>query len=114
MTPFTSNTVLNAEIIAVDQDALGKQAVRVSHTDDNLDTWVKSLQNNAWAVGLHNFSGASTNMTVQWNDLGLASNAVVQVRDLWAKTDLGAFTNQYTASVASHECVVLKISSRSN
>ena len=109
MTPFTSNTVLNAEIIAVDQDTLGKQAVRVSHTDGNLDTWVKPMQNHASAVGLHNFSGATTNMTVQWSDLGLESNVLMQVRDLWAKTNLGSFTNQYTATVAPHECVVLKI-----
>jgi len=100
---------LNAEIIAVDQDTLGKQAVRVSHTDGNLDTWVKPMQNHASAVGLHNFSGATTNMTVQWSDLGLESNVLMQVRDLWAKTNLGSFTNQYTATVAPHECVVLKI-----
>jgi alpha-galactosidase len=109
MSTATKETVLNPEVLAVDQDPLGKQARRVSSAREK-DVWVKPLQTGLWAVGLYNRSGAATEMTVPWNDLGLAPTQGVQVRDLWNKSDLGSFTDHFTRSVASHECLMLKIS----
>jgi alpha-galactosidase len=108
MTTNTASTVMNPEIIAVDQDALGKQAWRVGSIT-HLDVWVKPLQGNSWAVGLYNRSETSADITVHWTDLGLPSTANVQIRDLWAKRDLGSYADHYTGTVAPHECVVLKI-----
>ncbi len=110
MSHFTKETVLNAEMIAIDQDALGKQAQRVSDSLTNLDIWVKPLQNQKWAIGLHNRTDASAEMTIPWSDLGLAPSASAQVRDIWGKKDLGSFTNSFTRTIASHTCVILKIS----
>jgi alpha-galactosidase len=109
MTTNTTSTVMNPEIIAVNQDALGKQAQQVGSIT-NLDVWVKPLQGNAWAVGLYNRSETSADITVHWTDLGLPSTANAQIRDLWAKRDLGSCADHYTGTVAPHECVVLKIS----
>lgn len=113
MDQATRDIVLNTEIIAVDQDVLGKQAQRVRSTNGNLDVWVKQMQNNAWAVGLHNRSGSAANITVYWSDLGLSSGTSALVRDLWAKSDQGNYTDHYTRNVASHDCVVIKISTGS-
>lgn len=53
MTPETSAILLNKDVIAVDQDALGTQGKRVRHENDQ-DIWVKPLQNGAIAVVMPN------------------------------------------------------------
>lgn len=110
MSAATRQTVLNPEILAINQDALGNQARRVSSTNE-ADVWVKPLQSKAWAVGLHNRSAAPAEMTLHWSDLGLADAARVAVRDVWAKRNLGSSTGRWTKTVAPHECVVVKVSS---
>jgi alpha-galactosidase len=111
MSDATKETVMNAEMIAIDQDALGKQAQRVNDSAvTNLDVWVKPLQNNSWAVGLHNRTEASAEIAVHWSDLGLSPSTAAQVRDIWVRNDLGAFTDLCARTVASHTCLVLKIS----
>ena len=49
----TRDILLNKEVIAIDQDPLGKQAKRVSKQGD-LEVWARPLANGAYAVGLFN------------------------------------------------------------
>ena len=109
MSPETKAIVMNRELIAVDQDALGRQAQRVGPAAGQQDVWVKPLHARAWAVGLYNRADVPTDIAIHWSELGLPATTRAQVRDLWAKTDLGVQTGQVTRTVAAHECIVLKI-----
>jgi alpha-galactosidase len=60
------------------------------------------------AVVLLNRSSSSARVTAHWTDLGITGDALV--RDLWTKQDIGIFTECYTATVASHGVVMLRIS----
>ncbi len=51
--PFTLNLLTNDEVLAVDQDALGKQAVRVA-TIGAVDVYLKELEDGSRAVGFFN------------------------------------------------------------
>ncbi|MEO8215119.1 MAG: NPCBM/NEW2 domain-containing protein, partial [Myxococcales bacterium] len=48
------------------------------------------------------------NHTLKWADIGVQPGAA-QVRDVWARMDLPAATNTYTAHVAAHAAQLVKI-----
>jgi len=109
MSATTKEILTNKEVIAVDQDPLGKQG-RVVATSSGNEVWSKEMSGtNTRAVALFNRGTGNASMTVKWSDIGLPAGPAT-VRDLWAAQDLGPFTDQYTASnVASHSVVMLKI-----
>ena len=99
-------------MIAIDQDALGVQGTVVATPATNLQVWSRPLAGtNTRAVALFNRGTAAASITVRWTDVGIpAGNATV--RDLWQHTDLGAFSNSYTAAaVPAHGVAMLKITS---
>lgn len=107
MSAATLGILANAEVIAVDQDPLGKQGTPIS-TSTTLEVWSKPLSGTkTYAVALFNRTAAAANITVTWSSLGFTGSATV--RDLWAKQDLGTVATQYTANVPSHAVVMLKV-----
>jgi alpha-galactosidase len=105
---FTLGLLTNDEVIAVDQDPLGKQATAVPNTDAGVDIYVKDLADGSKAVGLFNRSEMPGTIAVNWADLGLTGTQ--NVRDLWRQKDLGGFEGKYSADVGRHGVVLIKIS----
>jgi alpha-galactosidase len=112
MSAATKATLTNAEVIAVDQDAMGAQGRLVASPGTNLQVWSKTLTGtNVRAVALLNRGASAASITVQWTTLGIPTGAAT-VRDLWNHTDLGSFNGSYTASsVPSHGAVMLRVTS---
>ncbi len=109
MSSTTRSILTDSEVIAVDQDPLDLQAIKVSEPSIGLQVWSKVLSGSGQrAVALLNRTGSTANITVKWSDIDLTGSA--QVRDLWAHSNLGSFSTSYTASVPSHGVVMLKIS----
>jgi alpha-galactosidase len=101
-------TLTNAEVIAVDQDPLGIQGQPIS-ASTTLEVWSKRLATpSTYAVVLFNRTAATASITVTWSSLGLTSSSAA-VRDLWAQSELGSMTDQYTASVDSHGVVMVTV-----
>jgi len=107
-TPETMEILLNKEAIAVNQDPLGKQGVKV-RDDGDLEVWSKVLQDGSRAVVLFNRSDREVNIGVLWTDIGYPEHLNAKVRDLWQKKDLGSSSGGYAADVPSHGVVMLKI-----
>jgi alpha-galactosidase len=103
---FTYNLLSNDEVLAVDQDSLGRQAVRVSN-DGEQDVFAKQLDDGSLAVGLVNRGADTARVTARWADLKITGKQTV--RDLWRQKDLGAFENQFEAGVASHGTVLVRV-----
>jgi alpha-galactosidase len=99
MDAFTFSLLTNTEVIAVDQDALGKQALPVSKHGD-LEVWVKDMEDGSKAVGLFNRGEHEADVTARWPDLGIHGRHVV--RDLWRQKDVGRFEGEFHASVGPH------------
>jgi len=108
MTPEIRDILTNKEVIAVDQDALGKEGTRVSK-DGDLEVWSRQLQDGGRAVILLNRGATETSITANWESLGYPAHLAASVRDLWAHKDLGRFTAKYGASVPSHGAVMVAI-----
>ncbi|MGA2260371.1 MAG: glycoside hydrolase family 27 protein [Acidobacteriota bacterium] len=104
MTTETINILTNKEVVAIDQDKLGKQGVRAKQ-DGELEIWKKPLADGV-AIALFNRSAATAKMSVRWTELGIKNKP--KVRDLWAHTDVTAPT-EYSAEVPSHGVVMLRI-----
>jgi alpha-galactosidase len=108
---FTLGLLSNDEVIAVDQDPLGKPGYRVSKTED-LEVWAKPMEDGSRAVGLFNRGEFSATVTAQWSDLDLTGTQTV--RDLWRQKDLGRFHGAFHAQVGRHGVVLVRISSGSD
>jgi alpha-galactosidase len=110
MTDAIKGILMNKEVIAIDQDALGKQASPVK--SGNFETWVKPLADGSVAVGVVNLSSASARTTVKASDLGLTDN-IKSARDLWDHRDVEFINGSYSALVPSHGTLLLKVSANS-
>lgn len=107
MDKFTLSLLTNDEVIAVNQDPLGKQAVVVSK-EDSCGVLAKDLYDGSKAVGLFNTTdGMIRKMTVKWSDLGIKGRYIV--RDLWRQKDLGTYQDSFSAEVNPHGVVMLGI-----
>jgi hypothetical protein len=95
------------ELIAVNQDSRGIQGYRVL-VEGRLEIYNKPLSDGTTAVLLLNKGDVTSDITVTWDMIGLTG--AQPVRDLWAREDLGEFTDSFTAEgLAQHEHRMLKI-----
>jgi len=84
MDAATRSILLNKEVIAVDQDALGVQGRRVSQAGGQ-EVWVKPLSGGAKAVLLFNRGDQPATILASADEVGRKK---AKVRDLWAHRDL--------------------------
>ncbi|MGB8579751.1 MAG: glycoside hydrolase family 27 protein [Candidatus Sulfotelmatobacter sp.] len=108
MRPEIHDILTNKEVIAVDQDAMGREGERVWKNRD-LEVWSKQLQDGSRAVILLNRGSAEQEISTRWEDLGYPNYISASVRDLWQHKDLGKFTEKFSASVPSHGVVMVTI-----
>lgn len=118
MTEETKAILLNAEVIAVDQDPLGIQGTKRLDRGSGTQIWVKPLVDGSRAVAVLNLNDREANVAVRWADVGLPAGAAT-VRDLWAHADLpthtdtGKNTNErLSVKVPAHGVAMLRLSSR--
>jgi alpha-galactosidase len=110
MTPETKEILANREVIAVDQDPLGREGRRVWKDGDS-EVWSKEMKDGSRAVILFNRGEGPGPMeiSVAWNQIGYPDHLSAEVRDLWAHKDLGKFTGSFKASVPSHGVVMVTV-----
>jgi alpha-galactosidase len=104
MDDITRSILLNKEIIAVDQDPLGRAGDRVWATGP-FELWARPLQDGAIAVGLFNRLGGPAQMTFKLSDIGWTGPALA--RNLWTHQDLGSIGGSFTTTVPRHGVVLL-------
>jgi len=108
MTPEVHDILTNKEVIAVDQDALGRQGRRV-WKDGDLEVWGKQMKDGSRAVVLLNRGSSPHEITLNWEQIGYPGHLNAEVRDLWAHKDLGKFTGKFSAAVESHGVVMVRV-----
>ncbi|WP_240670173.1 glycoside hydrolase family 27 protein [Actinoplanes solisilvae] len=91
----------NPEIVAVDQDPLVRQGVKVADPSSTTQVWSKTLAGQGRrAVALLNRGDTAQQITVNFADVALGGTA--RVRNLWTNSDAGTFTGSYTTTVPAH------------
>jgi alpha-galactosidase len=104
---FTVSLLSNDEVLAIDQDSLGKEATPVFQ-DNTYAVYLKPLEDGTEAVGLFNISTVPQKITVAWSDLKVS--VPQKVRDLWQQKDLGNFPGSFSSVVNPHGVTLIKIS----
>jgi len=108
---FTLNVLCNREVIAVDQDILGKQARIVRQTATEL-VLAKPLADGSLAVGLFNLGEFPQTIAVTWKELG--RQGPQRVRDLWRQKEIGTHPDGYTAEVGRHGVILIRLTGSTN
>jgi alpha-galactosidase len=103
---FTLSLLTNDEVLAVNQDPLGKPAGRVAK-DGSGQVWARTLEDGSRAVGLFNLGENAATVRVRWADIGLSGKHAV--RDLWRQKDLGSFDGYYEVEVGRHGAALIQV-----
>ena len=106
---FTKSLLTNDEVLALDQDSLGKQASRISDQHDT-QVWAKDLDDGSKAAGLFNLDDDPQEVKLSFADLKV--NGPQRVRDLWRQKDLGEMNDGYSVTVPGHGVVLVKVSGK--
>ena len=108
MNSATREILTNKEVIAIDQDPLGREGHR-ARKDGDLEVWTRELADGSRAAALLNRSATDQEITLKWTDLGYPSHLSATLRDLWLHKDVGSFKDHYTVKVPSHATVMLRV-----
>jgi alpha-galactosidase len=102
----TKEVLLNKEVIAVNQDLLGKAGYRVTKNGDT-EVWAKPLSGGGYAVGLFNLGASAADIEVAWSELKLPD--APRVRDLWRHSDMGRVQGSLKMTTPSHGVVLVRV-----
>jgi alpha-galactosidase len=105
MTEETKSILLNKDIIAIDQDPLGKQAFRVLR-NDGIEAWKKPLSGDRIAVAFLNRNSKEGSVTVSLGQLEIDPKSEYKVYDVWKHEMINHPAGALTARMKSHECQV--------
>jgi hypothetical protein len=109
LSPDTLAILTNKEVLAVDQDALGLQAVKVAEPARGLEVWAKPLsQPGSRAVLLLNRTATAQQITARWKELGLAEEAQAKITNLWTG-DQQTGSGSYAVQVPPGDAVLLVV-----
>jgi alpha-galactosidase len=117
---FTLNLLSNDEVIAINQDPLGKPA-RLLADENGVQVWVKPMEDGSYAVGLFNTDnyGKTPQSYFRWGNekpklfefdfskVGL--NGKWKLRDAWRQKTLGTFKGRFKTTIPFHGVVMLRM-----
>jgi alpha-galactosidase len=108
---FTLNLLTNDDVLAIDQDSLGRQARR-TYTVGSVDVYIKELEDGSRAVGFFNRDSQPKQFSFsKLRQLGFAPK--LHVRDLWREKDLPDIENSakedLSMTVPAHGVMLYKL-----
>ncbi len=121
MSPETKAILTNKEVIAIDQDSLGVEALRYSAAD-SVETWFKPLANGDWAMAILNRHATPQKVSFDWKQHEVSdsvsgrstafASTTYALRDLWQHRDRGTTGRTLVAEVPAHDVLMLRLRKR--
>lgn len=107
--PASSLKILsNKEIIAINQDSLGKQAQLVRrYTEEGYDIYLGELSDSRRVLALMNWKNEQSTASIDLASLGIRS---ADARDVWAGQDIGSIQGLFSADLAMHQLKIYVLS----
>lgn len=117
MTDETKSILMNAEVIAIDQDTAGKPVKRIADpaattadlTAATAVVLARPLSDGSMAIGLFNRGDQPQAVSINWSSVNWAGKKL-HARDLWKHADVDLSGDTYSATVPAHAVVMLKVS----
>jgi alpha-galactosidase len=110
MNQETKDILMNAEVIAVNQDPAGLAAKRLPPKGTS-EVVMRPLKDKSIAVGLFNRDDKPADISVTWASLGIKAKKP-HLRDLWKHAPLTAEADRFNASVPAHGVVMIRVSAK--
>jgi alpha-galactosidase len=110
LTPEITAILTNREIIAIDQDPLGKQAERI-FAEGPVEIWSRPLADGGRAVAIFNFGDDESflrGIGLHLKEAGVGKNW--KARDVWGAKDLGPINDDYKFSLNRRSSLILRFS----
>jgi len=110
LTPEVTSILTNRDVIAIDQDALGKQADRI-YAEGPVEIWSRPLSNGDVALAVFNFGEDETflrGISLHLDQAGAAHGW--KAHDVWSGRNLGKIDNDYKFSLPRHASLLLRLS----
>lgn len=112
----TLEILTNKEVIAINQDALGRQAIKFMDMGDR-QIWAKPLSDKEIAVCFMNRGRLPWKLDYNWldqtmyfaTDINFHKNEYI-VRDLWKHKDLGTSKSRLKAEIPEHGVLMVRLS----
>jgi alpha-galactosidase len=118
MSEQTKSILTDKDVIAIDQDPLGVQGFLLN-TDDSVQTWIRPLLHDEWAVCFVNTSREPKTINFDWQRANIADTlskthlnvmtAVYRIYNCWEKKQAGSTTEAFLTTVAPHDVVLLRL-----
>jgi len=106
----TKAILTNEKVIAVDQDPLGIQGIKVGEPQPGLQIWVKPLAAAGdRAVLLLNRTTNQATIQVNWKQLGLDAQSPAIVQDLWTGKQRESSSSSYAALLPAGDATFFKV-----
>ena len=105
MNAETKRILMNDEVIAINQDKMGRQAIRKIN-NETWDIFVKPLDNDDVAIAILNKSGTVQNCKIDFKDLGLTDN--YHIKDLWMHKIIGK-GKSWKGNILAHETKMFRL-----
>jgi len=119
MSRETIAILTNKEVINVDQDSLGIEGFEYASVD-SVEIWFKPLTNNNWAVCFLNRSTKPRTINFSWKQHIVIDSlfnkeanfklTTYNIRDLWARKDVGTTDKDFSANIPAHDVVMVRLS----
>jgi alpha-galactosidase len=108
MKPEIHDILTNKEVIAIDQDKLGRQASRI-YSEGEVDVWLKHLAGGAGAIAIVNAgSDRVSTHPFRLNLARLGLHGPMHATDLWTGKDV-ELRNDMPIEIKSHDVLLLKV-----
>ena len=102
---FSMSLLTNNEVIAINQDILGKQAKKI-FTENNIEIWIKPLSDGSHAIGIFNLGKEDINYTLNLIDIGFEEEYII--RDLWRQKNYEPTISKFEVQIPYHGVVLTK------
>ncbi|MHB1461609.1 MAG: NPCBM/NEW2 domain-containing protein [Armatimonadota bacterium] len=104
---YTLDLLTNDEVLAVNQDALGKGGKAVLKRDE-VQVWMKTLADGSTALAVINLNWTPVNFTFTLKECGLPDG--MSARDLWKQKSAGSQLKAMSVKLGGHGSAMYKLS----
>jgi alpha-galactosidase len=105
MDEITKEILLNKDIIAIDQDTLGKQGFRVFRKD-GFEAFKKILSGDRTAIAFLNRNSMDGQLSLSYREMEIDPDFNYEIYDVWEHNEVQQPAGKLTADLESHACKV--------
>ena len=110
LTPEITAILTNKEVVAIDQDSMGREAERV-YQEGPVQIWSRPLADGGHALAVINFGEDFTflrGIGLHLKEAGVKNGT--KARDVWQAKDLGSIDDSYKVTLRRHQMLLLRFS----